>query len=91
MSEVDKSRWVWLQNPETGGVAQFPPASAGLWRARGWVDADPPSEPNPLKDVVAEAPDAPVDEPVVAPTQAETPTATTPAAAGAKPKESSRG
>jgi hypothetical protein len=52
--------------PETGGRAQFAPAAAGLWRAKGWVDSDPAPEPNRLKDPVAESEVVPINEPVTA-------------------------
>jgi hypothetical protein len=42
--------WVWLEFPESGGKAQFPPDSVALWKAKGWVETDPPAEPNLLKD-----------------------------------------
>lgn len=46
----DRSDWVWLAFPGGGPAAQFPPASAPMWRVKGWVDSEPPPEPNPLKD-----------------------------------------
>lgn len=36
----------WLEYPETGGKAEFPEQAVEMWRARGWVDCDPPPEPN---------------------------------------------
>jgi hypothetical protein len=41
---------VWLEYPETGGKAQFSTEAADIWRARGWVDAEPAEEPNLLRD-----------------------------------------
>lgn len=64
MSDVDKSEWVWLEYPESGGRAHFPPASAGLWRAKGWIDCAPAPEPNVLKDPVPESEVVPINEPV---------------------------
>lgn len=47
---------VWLKHPETGGVQSFAPEAADAWRGMGWVDTDPPEEPDPtLTDA---APDA---------------------------------
>lgn len=91
MTDVDKSAWVWLEHPESGGKAQFPPQAAGLWRAKGWIDTEAPPEPNVLKDPIPESELVPINEPVTAPVQAETPSESTPATAGAKNKESSRG
>jgi hypothetical protein len=64
MSNVDNSGWVWLEFPGTGGRAQFAPAAAGLWRAKGWVDCDPAPEPNRLKDPTPESEVVPINEPV---------------------------
>lgn len=36
----------WLEYPETGGKAEFPVQAVEMWRARGWVDCDPPPEAN---------------------------------------------
>lgn len=66
MSDVDKTAWVWLEHPESQGRAQFAPASAGLWRAKGWVDCAPAPEPNRLKDPVPESEVVPIDAPVTA-------------------------
>jgi hypothetical protein len=41
---------VWLEYPETGGKQEFPQAAAEAWRLRGWVDCDPPPEPDLLHD-----------------------------------------
>lgn len=60
MSDVDKSAWVWLEHAESGGRALFPPAAAGLWRAKGWADCDPAPEPNRLKDPVPESEVVPI-------------------------------
>lgn len=39
---------VWLRHPDTGGVQAFGPDAADAWRAMGWVDTEPPEEPNPV-------------------------------------------
>lgn len=40
----------WLEYPETGGKAQFTKEAAELWRLRGWIDTDPPPEPDLTKE-----------------------------------------
>jgi hypothetical protein len=45
---------VWLEYPETGGKAQFNEEAAHIWRQRGWVDTDPPPEPDLTKDPAPE-------------------------------------
>lgn len=44
------SERVWLRNPQTGGVQHFAKDAADTWRRRGWVDAEPPPEPNIWRD-----------------------------------------
>lgn len=80
----DKSDWVWLEHPETGGKALFAPAAAPLWRGMGWFDTSPAPEPNVLRDEIPASELVPVNEPVEAPTAK-------PAAAGTNKKEPSRG
>lgn len=37
---------VWLHNPDTNGYWQCPAEAAEEFVARGWVECDPPPEPN---------------------------------------------
>lgn len=46
---------VWLEYPDTGGKQQFPEPAAEAWRARGWVNCDPPPEPDLLHDPADES------------------------------------
>jgi hypothetical protein len=82
----DKTNWVWLEHPETGGKQLFAPAAAPLWRGKGWFDTDPAPEPNVLRDEIPASELVPIDEPVTAPEKS-----TEPAAAGITKKEPSRG
>lgn len=88
----DNPSWVWLRNPTTGGVAQFPPQAAGMWRGRGWVDSSPPPEPDVLKDPAIVEAGANAPDPVTADPGANAPapqesTTTTPATGRGKTKE----
>lgn len=47
---------VWLENPETGGKAQFSIESLEYWHGHGWVDTDPAPEPDLTKDPVVDEP-----------------------------------
>lgn len=63
---------VWLKFPETGGTNLFPADAVAAWKARGWVDCDPPAWIDPtrahLADVVEPAvepaPPPPAAEPI---------------------------
>lgn len=48
MTTVDE--WVWLEYPETRGRQRFAAAAADVWRQKGWVDTDPPNEPDPTRE-----------------------------------------
>lgn len=63
----DKSDWVWLEHPVTGGKQLFAPAAAPLWRGMGWFDTTPQLEPNVLRDEIPASELVPVNEPVAAP------------------------
>lgn len=57
---------VWLQYPPTGGKQHFHEDAVEAWKARGWVECDPPVEPSPFKDPPP-ADTTPVEAPDVAP------------------------
>lgn len=42
--------FTWLEYPETGGRNAFPDASVEAWKARGWVESEPPPEPDLYHD-----------------------------------------
>lgn len=58
---MDEPGFTWLGHPETGGVQRFPDEALDAWRARGWVDADPPEPVDPTKDPVEPEADPEVD------------------------------
>jgi hypothetical protein len=60
----DKSAWVWLEHPESGGKQLFAPAAAGNWRGMGWRDTTPAAEPNVLKDPIPASELVPINEPI---------------------------
>lgn len=64
--------FTWLQYPpiaeEQGpdaGKAQFPAEAVSIWKARGWVECEPPAEVNIWRDDVAAPADAAPPETVV--------------------------
>lgn len=71
--------WVWLRNPETGGVNRFPTAAAETWQARGWEPCDEPAalpwrqDPRYVDLPPAPAPAVPKPAPAAKPVAPKTP------------------
>jgi hypothetical protein len=46
--------FVWMRHPDIDDAARFAEAAADVWKARGWVECDPPTETDPTNTVLVD-------------------------------------